>query len=342
MATSPRARPVTFLVDRSMYGERYAPPRDVYGDLDRVVRPDLYYHYATPICAQRWMDVCDDPAYGHAELLDEVETAMPEVVTVLKDLAAGKAWAELCSLGPGDGSVDERMLRGLAGGFRIASYTGLDFSFELLRRSVHRIAHADGLPDDLPIRAVCGDFTDLSAVTLPPSDPRAVRVFALTGFTFGNYAEDALLRNIGALMAPGDYLFLDARLHRFGPLPDDLDGLDAALGGARAAYDVGSVRRFVLGPVEVATTAADASLAVAFEVRRSLTDVPDAVNLVLYCTGLDAEMRLTGEPVRRDRVDLAVTTAYHLPALASWLERPGLAPVWQRSRGDMAFFLLRK
>lgn len=342
MATSPRARPVTFLVDRSMYGDRYAPPREVYGDLARVVRPDLYYHYATPICAQRWMDVCEDPAYGHAELLEEVEAAMPEVASALKGPSEGRSRAELWSLGPGDGSVDERMLRGLARSFEVAAYTGLDFSFELLRRSVHRIAHADGLPDDLPIRAVCGDFTDLSAVTLPPSDPLAVRVFALTGFTFGNYAEDELLRNIGALMAPGDCLFLDARLHRFGPLPEDLAGLDASLGGARAAYDVGSVRRFVLGPVEVATNARDDSLAVAFELRRSLTTVPDAVNLVLYCTGLDAEMRLTGEPVRRDRVDLAVTTAYHLPSLASWLGRSGLDLLWQRSRGDMAFFLLRK
>jgi len=337
-----RARPVTFVVDPSMFGGGYAPPREVYGDLDRVVRTDLYYHYATPICAQRWMDVCDDPAYGHRDLLAAVEGAMPEVVGALRADSGGKARAELCSLGPGDGSVDERMLRGLSRGFALDGYTGLDFSFELLRRAVHRIAYAEGLPEDLAIRAVCGDFTDLGAVELAPPRAGTVRVFALTGFTFGNYAEDRLLGNIAGLMAEGDYLFLDARLHRFGPLPADPAALDAALEGTRTSYDAGSVRRFVLGPVEVATTADEGSLRVSFEVVRSLTAVPHAVNLVLYCTGLDAVLRLTGERVRRERLDLAVTTAYHLPELEAWLGRSGFTPVWRRSDHDMAFFLLRR
>lgn len=342
MASQARSRPVTFVVDPSMFGAGYAPPREVYGDLDRVVRTDLYYHYATPICAQRWMDVCDDPAYGHGHLLEAVEAAMPEVVDVLRADSGGKVGAELCSLGPGDGSVDERMLRGLSRGFALSGYTGLDFSFELLRRSVHRLAYAPGLPERLALRAVCGDFTDLGAVELKPPGADTVRVFALTGFTFGNYAEDRLLENIGRLMAEGDYLFLDARLHRFGPLLDDLAALDTALEGARTSYDAGSVRRFVLGPVEVATTAEEGTLRVSFEVTRTLTTVPHAVNLVLYCTGLDAVMRLTGERVRRERLDLAVTTAYHLPELEAWLEGSGFTPVWRRSNHDMAFFLLRR
>lgn len=344
MSPAAPTRRVTFAVDPSMYGERYALPREVYGDLDRVIRTDLYYHYSTPVCAQRWLDVCEDPVYGHTRLLTHVRDVMPRVVEALRRDSGGKPSAELCSLGPGDGSVDLRMLEGLTRGFALSSYTGLDFSFELLRRSVHRLAHAPGLPEDLTIRAICGDFTDLGSVTLDDHDPSAVRVFALTGFTFGNYPEDQLLRNIGRLMAPGDYLFLDARLHALGPLPEDLGPFqpEADGVGTGAAYDAGSVRRFVLGPVEIATTVDTSTLRVSFEVARSLTALPNALNLVLYCTGLNATMRLTGERVRRDRLDLAVTTSYHLSDLADWLRASGFATVWHDHAGDVAFFLLRR
>lgn len=335
-------RAVTFTVDPSMYGSRYAPPRELYGDLDRVVRPDLYYHYSTPICAQRWLDVCEDPAYGHVALLDRVRGVMPDVAGHLRQAAEGRSRVALCSLGPGDGSVDERILEGLAGSFGVASYTGLDFSFELLRRSVHRIAHAPKPSDGFPIRAICGDFTDLSTVTLTPRDGDTIRVFALTGYTLGNYPEEKLLRNIGSLMQEGDFLFLDARLHALGPLPDDLAPLQPDPAHGEASYAANSVRRFVLGPVEVATTAQVEDVHVSFELARSLTTIPDALNLVIYCTGLDTTLRLTGEPVCRDRLDLAVTTSYHLPHLASWLGETGFDTVWHRAVGDTAFFLLRR
>jgi hypothetical protein len=325
-----------------MYGADYAPPREVYGELDRVVRPDLYYHYSTPICAQRWLDVCEDPAYGHAALLGHVAGMMPEITESLRGDSGSAPRAELCSLGPGDGSVDERILEGLSRAFDLVAYTGLDFSFELLRRCVHRLAYAPGLPEHLPIQAVCGDFTDLGSVTLPERRPNAVRVFALTGFTFGNYAEDRLLADIGRLMAEGEYLLLDARLHALGPLPDETALPAVRSGGASTHYDVGAVRRFVLGPVEVATQAATDDIEVSFEMARTLTTIPNAVNLVIYCSGLNTTMRLTGQPIRRERLDLAVTTAYHLPDLTSWFTGSGFTTVWRGSAGDVAFFLLRR
>jgi len=338
----PPIRTVTFTVDPSMYASPYLRPRDVYGDLDRVVRTDLFYHYATPICAQRWLDVCEDPAYGHVALLDRLREVAPLVAEALREDAGGRRGLELWSLGPGDGSVDERLLEGLAGGWDVSSYVGLDFSFELLRRSVSRIANAPGLPRDLAVRALCGDFTDLGSVDAAPRDPEAVRLFALTGFTLGNYSETDLLRNIGRLMAEGDYLFLDVRLHDLGPLPGDPAAPPPDEDGTRARYDLDSVRRFVLGPLEVATTVEPSSVSVAFDRVRGLTVVPNALNLVIYCTGLDATMRLTGERVRRDRVDLAVTTSYHLPDLAAWLQGSGFTTVWHGRAGEVGFFLLRR
>ncbi|MHB1193463.1 MAG: L-histidine N(alpha)-methyltransferase [Longimicrobiales bacterium] len=334
-------RPVTFLVDPTMVADAAGTPREVYGDLDRVVRSDLYYHYSTPICAQRWLDVCDDPAYGHQALLQAVSGVVPEVAAVLRSGAAGRRRLALCSLGPGDGSVDERLLLGLAPAFEELTYTGLDFSFELLRHAVRRLATAPGLPEDLPLTAVCGDLTGVRSLPVP-RDPEAVHLFALTGFTLGNYPEPALLEDITGLMGEGDYLFLDARLHPFGPLPEDMRAFNRDRRDLLASYDLESVRRFVFGPVEVATTAVASDVAFGFELARSCTAVPNALNLVIYCAGLDATLRLTGERVRRDRLDLAVTTSYHLPDLSAWLARSGLATVWQGTDDGVAFFLLRR
>ncbi len=336
-----RPRPVVFVVDPSMYGAAYAAPRDVYGDLDRVVRTDLFYHYSTPTCAQRWLDVCQDPLYGHVRLLGRVRELMPAVAQAMRAGSHELSRVELISLGPGDGSVDECMLSGLAETLELASYTALDFSFELLRCCVNRIRNASGLPAALPLFVACGDFTDPGSVALRPLEPGTARVFALTGFTLGNYPEDALLKNIRALMADGDYLFLDARLHDLGARPDPRT-LRQNLHRMSAPYDAATVRRFVTGPLEVATTASVDELRIGFELRRALTVVPGALNLVIYCSGLDATMRLTGARAQRSRLDLAVTTSYHLPDLERWFENCGLTPVWQQDYGDAAFFLLQR
>jgi len=335
------SRPVTFLVDPTMYGAGSDLPRDVYGDLDRVVRTDLYYHYSTPVCAQRWLDVCEDPAYGHRVLLDAIGGAMPAVADALRSAAPGARRLALCSLGPGDGSVDERMLEGLAPAFEGLSYTGVDFSFELLRRSVRRLVSSPSLPHGLSLTAVCADFTEVRSVPLK-GDDGAVRLFALTGFTFGNYAEGALLADFSQLMEEGDFLFLDARLHGFGALPDDMAAFNRERQGLLASYDLESVRRFVFGPVEVATTAVASDVRFGFEHTRSVTTVPNALSLVISCTGLDATLRLTGKRVRRGRLDLAVTTSYHLPDLTEWLGRSGLSVVWRGATDGTAFFLLRR
>jgi len=328
---------VTFTVDATMYGSHNAVPGAVYADLERAVRPDLRYHYANPICAQRWLDVCADPAYGHDRLLASIDAALGELVGAL---GASEPVA-VVSLGPGDGSVDERVLRGLAAGPGVRGYCGIDFSFELLRRAVHRIAAAERIDGAFPIRAVCADFTDVQPRGIPEPPPGAPRLFTLTGFTLGNYREAELIESIGTLMREGDHLFLDARLHPFAALPPDLSGLVHSAGLCES-YDLPTVRRFVFGPAEVATLATADDVRIAISVDRSMTVVPDAINLVIHCTGLDSSMRLTGAPVRRDRLDLAVTTRYRLEALAAWLEDAGFEATWRTEADDVAFLMLRR
>lgn len=246
------------------------------------------------------------------------------------------------SLGPGDGTVDENLLLGLNQDFDIESYRGLDFSFDLLRRATHRLATARGLRKSFPIQMVCGDFTGVESSLARDGDRVGRQLFSLTGFTMGNYREADLLKSIDTLMKPGDYLLLDARLHNAGAITEERFEDFRAAEEVSGHYDIDTVRRFVFGPVEVATTASAKDVEINFEVARGLTVVPGALNLVVYCTGLDTTLRLTGERVFRDRLDLAVTTTYHLPDLLGWFSTTEFETVWHEDFKDAAFFLLRK
>lgn len=333
-------RRVSLAVDPQLVESATGPPSDVYGNVDALVRPDLRHHYATPLGAQRWLDVCADPRYGHASLLEKVDRALPSLTDALRGEDTQDR-LELTSLGPGDGSVDERILRGLACAFDIPSYCAVDSSLELLLRSLRRIVHAEGLPASLAVHGVLGD---IRAVTeMPHSAPGGPtpRLLVLTGFTLGNYPEMGLLSSVRALMEPGDHLLLDARLHAFGELPRDLSGFRASNGQIFGSYDLPSVRRFVFGPLEVATTAVVDDVTVDFDMTRSVTEVPNALNLLIHCRDLDTVVRLTGERIVRDRLDLAVTTLYDLPDLLTWLNQAGLSVTWHHADGDVAFILVR-
>lgn len=334
-------RRVTFLVDPSMYERRNAFPREVYGDLDRVVRPDLHYHYSGPICAHRWLNVCEDPAYGHTQLLDGVDRALPDVIEAMRLDSGGLSRINLASLGPGDGSLDARMLRMLDAEMTVESYCGLDFSIELLRRTVHRIASAEGLHHEFPVTAICGDFTELE-VTLPDFTPGALRLFTLTGLTLGNYNESELLTQVGKLMRDGDYLFIDGRLHTLGVNPDGISLAPLKREEILRSYDLLSVKEFVFAPAEVATFATSSDVKIEYDITSAVTSVPNALNVVIYCTGLRTTMRLTGKPVERDRLDLAVTTMYNYSDLASWFGTVGFSTVWNSDADGIAMFLLRK
>ena len=337
-----RDRRISFGVDRSMFDARQGDPRFVYGNLDRVVSPNLHYHYSAPVCAQRWLDVCDDPEYGHRELLNCIDEVFPQFLRHAQAEGGLAPTLALTSLGPGDGAVDHCILGHMEKQVAVASYCGFDFSFELLCRAIHRLGFGGGFHQNFPIRAVCGDFTDPPECVRNDVDADASRLFSLTGFTLGNFAERSLLSQIEGLMRPGDYLFLDARVHSLGPVPENEPLVGDTRDRAFASYEIPSVKRFVFGPVEVATHATVDDVGIRLDMTRSLTTVPNAINMVIYCEGLDTTMRLTGQRVKRDRLDLAVTTMYRYEDLANWLDRSGFQLVASEQSSGTAFFLLRR
>ncbi len=108
------------------------------------------------------------------------------------------------------------------------------------------------------------------------------------------------------------------------------------------SYEQESVKRFVFGPVEVATFAGANDVEFDYELVDEVTAVPQAINIMISCRGLDTTMRMTGEPVQRDRLRLAVTTLYNSSALQSYLPSLGFEIVWHQNSDTVGLFLLRR
>lgn len=326
-----------------MYADHNALPRVIYGDLDRVARPDLHYHYSGTLCAHRWLDVCCDPAYGHATLLRRIRTVFPSLIQALLADGDDIPCISFVSLGPGDGSLDEEMLRRIDEAVPLSSYCALDFSFELLRLAINRMVRANGFRGPFSIQAVCGDFTELGGELADgvSEEGCGARLFGLTGFTLGNYGEEDLLERIAGLMGANDYLFLDARLHRLGSGRAERVLTEDERSDTLRNYDLPSVRRFVFGPVEMATLATSEEVEIDFDLLQTPGSIPGAMQVLIYCKGLESRLRLTGEPVRRERLDLAVTTLYHYPDLLTRLVEIGFSLVWHQDVDGVAMILLR-
>jgi len=332
---------ISFSVDPAMYlaGASGAAAR-VHDDHQALVRPDLGNHYSGAVCAGRWIALCDDPEFGHAALVELIDRTCATVMEAMHADSGSSVGRPLISLGSGDGEVDLRILRGIEARGGANLYCCLDSSFELLRVALGRVARSEGLPRGLPIRAHCADFTRLAdPCALPGAEP-AGRLFALTGFTLGNHDESALLKGISTLMSARDYLLVDARLHDFldgGEIPDLPESVRQSV---VERFELESVKRFVFGPLEVATLARVEDVGFEFEITNEVTVVPKALNILISCTGLETKMRLTGEPVRRSRVELAVTTLYRYVDLQRWFLASGYRIVWHQRFGDVGLFLL--
>ena len=212
---------VQFDLDPSIYNGAGNGLDAIYSDLEKAVRLDLRYHYSGPIGARHWLSLCNSRQYGHSTLATVIEAEIPNALGVLKTFLPARH-IELVSFGVGDGDIDRRILRRLQEEFEGVSYVCIDISFELLR---HATAHITAECFDkmkTPVRAIWGDFTKIQFRSKPCGD--SARVFSLTGFTFGNHDESRLMETVDRSLSPGDFLFLDARLHQLGTINGNFTG----------------------------------------------------------------------------------------------------------------------
>jgi hypothetical protein len=326
-----------FIVAESRYlAANSASPLDLCSSLDVAVQLDLRYHFSGPLCASYWIDLCRCRDYGHDRVVGAVESALPAVVAVLRDRLPPAMPLALLSLGPGDGEVDSRVLDWFRPQVDVSAYRCVDFSFEMLEFAVRRL-RASGAATGLPISAVCADFSEMDSWPAPGGD---ASLWLLTGYTLGNLNESVLLSNLSRRMQEGDCLLLDAHLHPFGLRNGDFTDEEQRM--LVRGYDNPATSRFAFGPVETVTTAVPDDVSFGQKVGQFVTTVPGAANVVIGCAGLDARMRLTGQPARREYLDLCATTLYDFDALCEWFRVSPLELLLASRHGDTGVFLLQK
>jgi hypothetical protein len=296
-------------------------------------------HYSGTVSALYWIALCQNPEYGHIKLVDLVDRSFPDTMRALRANMTDPVSVNLVSLGVGDGEIDIRILSHLEDELEVGCYCCVDFSFELLRHAVFRVSTAEALKNGFRIKAICGNFAE--AVDLPVHED-GVRLFALTGFTLGNYNEADLLEKVGLQMTERDFLLVDAHLHGL----TDWDGQSPIsrqqISSLLSNYSQEATNRFVFGPVEAATTASAADVTFDRRINRDMTSVPKALNVTICCTNLRTRMRFTGEAVERSSLDLASTTFYSYSDLREFFPDAGFQCVWEKQEEGIALFLLKR
>jgi hypothetical protein len=262
------------------------------------------------------------------------------VLPIKERLEAAALSLDVVSLGPGDGSIDALLLFKLRDlDVKIEYYYCVDISFDLLQHAVASLCQHPWLDKNIRIKAIHGDFTDLSRLSPIYNFDNTVNLFVLTGYTIGNYNEAQLVGAIRQGMQKKDLLLIDARLHDM----DEWDGVRALT--EREKEKIAKIHtyalndKFAMGPIEVSTALAQ-DVKVRYEVSRRITVVPKAINIIFHCNNFEARLRGTSQVIRKDRLDLASTSMYSFEALSLWFSNRGFEVLWSKKIGIAGLFLL--
>jgi L-histidine N-alpha-methyltransferase len=128
------------------------------------------------------------------------------------EIAACTGATELVELGSGTAAKTRVLLDAMQAAGNLQSYIPFDIADTVVRETAQAIGAE--YPELGSVRGVVGDFEHHLHLIPPPPD-RAPRLVALLGGTLGNFippGRQTLLRNIAALLRPGDHVLLGADL----------------------------------------------------------------------------------------------------------------------------------
>ncbi len=309
---------------------------DLRNNKERLV--DLKFNYLGSTSAANWISLSQHPSYGHSKLIAFFADNAEEIIAQMQLSSNQKI--DLISLGSGDGVIDKHIILRLLANDNINFYYPFDISFELLQKVVNEISTSTWWkPKKIKIKAIHGDFFELVQYKQIFDHDSVPNLFSLLGFTFGNYNEAEFIGKIKEGMENGDFLLLDARLH------------DLELGEKLTAdqkntlinnYNNESTNRFVFGALEAVTNAEYKSVSFECVPKREITTVPNAINILINCKGINTNFRNDNKSYKKDSICLGMTTLYSYNDLINWLIRRGFQIVWSKKTTGTGMFLLKK
>ena len=301
---------------------------------------DMKYNYIGVHCAENWLNLSNDPSYGHNELVDFYLKRLPSLIKHIP-ISIGDRF-DLVSLGAGSGEIDMLLLKEVLGKTNRLAYFPFDISIELLQKCIGFFRSNKWLKFE-KMQPVHGDFHDLVAYKKYYNIIGAShRVFMLAGFTLGNHDESQLLGKIEEGMDIGDYLIVDLRLHDYAnPNIHDLDKEKEKEQIIRN-YKGMLNNRFAFGPIEDTTNAEFDNSQIYYTISSQNTVVPNAFNVVTNYRSLVAVLKNGVQSISRTKIALASTTLYSKNAFFLWLEHRFLEAITVEASDDKMIVLLRK
>jgi Histidine-specific methyltransferase, SAM-dependent/Predicted nucleotide-binding protein containing TIR-like domain len=173
------------------------------------------FQFAQPDGGRHWLKLCNSTTYTYFDRarkqLDANKARLAEKVRT----AAGTGAVDLVSLGSGDGSKDDILLRALDAELSDREYTyyyPIDISDSLLVEAVRFVAVHGPNRSRFRCKPVLGDFTDLRSLRGITDHRPNVNLFSVLGNTIGTFDESEVLASIRNGMLPGDLLLLEANI----------------------------------------------------------------------------------------------------------------------------------
>jgi predicted nucleotide-binding protein with TIR-like domain/histidine-specific SAM-dependent methyltransferase len=301
-------------------------------------RTDLKYNYLGTLCAANWLDLSEDPTYGHSDLVEVIKSNRE---TIIESAQLTNSAVDFVSLGPGDGVIDKYLLFEMQRRCDLRHYYPIDLSFELLQKAVMEILDTRWVLKTFRVKAIHGDFTRLSVYRPVFNFDPAPNFFCLIGYSFGNHNEAELLGKLREGMGAGDLLLLDVRLHQLGQVGTKRLN-DQTTQTIVVNYHHALNNRFAFGPVETVTVCDFDSVEFLYDV----TYQPHICTECSQCGDLLQERQhqisAQQQEAESQQTYLTVTTLYDFASLADWFPSKGFQLVWSKAVAQTGLFLVRK
>ncbi len=173
------------------------------------------FQFAAADGGRHWLRLCKGSSYQYfkhakAHLKDNAACLAEKV----RD-SVGTTAVDLVSLGSGDGTKDDILLRALADKLadnELLYYYPIDISDILLTEAVRYVSQQGLSRERYRCKAVLGDFTNPSLLRKIVDYRPSANLFSALGNVIGSVDEAEILTGIGHAMEPGDLVLIEANV----------------------------------------------------------------------------------------------------------------------------------
>jgi uncharacterized SAM-dependent methyltransferase len=203
------------------------------------------FQFAQPGGGRHWLQLCNRAEYGYFHHAKALLNGHKAELAALIFEAVGNTAIDFVSLGSGDGSKDDMLLRALTaqlGETDYLYYYPIDISDGLLVEAIRYIATHGLSRARFRCKPILGDFTKLSSLTALTAYRANPNVFSILGNAVGSFDEPNIISSIAGAMTPGDLVLIEAKIGGSGESTELLD-TDAAGDWDQSTLDVLNIDR---------------------------------------------------------------------------------------------------